>query len=193
MSSSTSSTIAIVHARASTSACGLLRGLTINTVATLTALLTGCSAPAVMPAAPASALLAPAPYAALDIGRGQLFYDAQCGTCHTAQMHWRENSIVNSWVDVVMQVDRWQQNSQQHWGPWEIGDVAAYLNATYYQQPCSIPGCLGRSSAMLDGTSTVANSHQLDTELRSTVHAGACRNRADVLPAELLVPSRRRA
>lgn len=81
--------------------------------------------------------------------RGQLLYEAQCVTCHTTQAHWRDNSIVGSWSDLLAQVQRWQDNTGQHWSASEIGDVAAYLNATYYKMPCSAPGCQGKSTAAL--------------------------------------------
>lgn len=116
--------------------------------ALLAAALSGCTNLDATPSPKRAATDAAIPYAALDTGRGKLFYDAQCVTCHTAEVHWRDNSIVQSWVDVVVQVDRWQQNTGQQWGTSEIGDVAAYLNAIYYKQPCTIPGCLGQSSVM---------------------------------------------
>ncbi len=116
--------------------------------ATLAAVLSGCTTLKPISSLPTAATVEPAatPYAALDISRGKLFYDAQCGSCHTAEVHWRDASIVSSWIDIVVQVERWQQNTGQQWGSSEIGDVAAYLNSVYYKQPCSIPGCLGQSS-----------------------------------------------
>ncbi|MDP9141207.1 MAG: cytochrome c [Pseudomonadota bacterium] len=85
----------------------------------------------------------------LDIQRGQSLYETQCVTCHTTQAHWRNNSIVGSWSDVLVQVQRWQANTGLRWGPSEVGDVAAYLNAIYYKMPCSTPGCQGQSAAAL--------------------------------------------
>ncbi len=129
---------------------------TLAVTVLLAAALGGCTtinAPA-LPASDGSD--AALPYAALDTARGKLFYDAQCVTCHTAEVHWRDNSIVHSWIDVVMQVDRWQQNTGQQWGASEVGDVAAYLNAIYYKQPCTIPGCLGQSSVMNEGDHRLA-------------------------------------
>lgn len=85
----------------------------------------------------------------LDMERGRLLYDTACVACHTTEAHWRDSSIVGSWGDVVVQVERWQKSAGQQWGASEIGDVAAYLNAVYYKMPCSPPGCQGKSSATL--------------------------------------------
>lgn len=71
-------------------------------------------------------------------------------TCHTTQAHWRDNSIVGSWSDVLAQVQRWQHNTGLHWNPLEVGDVAAYLNAIYYKMPCPTPGCQGTSTTALN-------------------------------------------
>ena len=129
----------------------------IVVAAMLAAALAGCTTIKPISSGPAAAEQAAPRYAALDIGRGKLFYDAQCVTCHTAEVHWRDKSIVSSWVDIVVQVDRWQQNTGQQWGSSEVGDVAAYLNSVYYKQPCSIPGCLGQSSVKLQGGVLLAN------------------------------------
>jgi len=134
-----------------------IRAITLVMPALLAAALGGCTSLDATPSPTKAATDAASPYAALDTGRGKLFYDAQCVTCHTAEVHWRDNSIVQSWIDVVVQVDRWQQNTGQQWGTSEIGDVAAYLNAIYYKQPCTIPGCLGQSSVM----------HERDRKLES--------------------------
>lgn len=95
------------------------------------------------------AIESPPAQVALDMQRGQLLYDAQCVSCHTTEMHWRDKSIVSSWSDVLAQVSRWQDNIGQQWSPSDIGDVSAYLNATYYKVPCSLPGCQGPSTAGL--------------------------------------------
>lgn len=99
--------------------------------------------------APASAIDPPQAMVVLDMQRGQSLYEAGCVTCHTTQAHWRNNSIVGSWSDVLVQVQRWQDNTGQKWSESDIGDVAAYLNAIYYKMPCSTPGCQGKSTAAL--------------------------------------------
>ena len=98
------------------------------------ALLAGC-APASRPGFPERA--------AADMIRGGELYRAYCNACHTAQIHWREKSLVHSWNDLRYQVSRWQRNSGQNWNREEIEDVAAYLNQLFYQAPCPVPGCGG--------------------------------------------------
>lgn len=107
--------------------------------------------------APTNTIDPPPAALVLDIQRGQLLYDAQCVTCHTTQMHWRDESIVGSWSDLLVQVDRWQENAGQQWRPAEIGDVAAYLNVVYYKMACSVPGCQGQTSAAIRTRMSVAD------------------------------------
>lgn len=104
----------------------------------------GCAQPAVQEAA-----VEPSPSTSrpLDVTRGQLLYDTYCIACHTAQVHWRDHTVVGSWSDLLMQVDRWQRNSGQAWSASEIEDVAAYLNALYYRMPCAPLACRGQSTA----------------------------------------------
>ena len=78
-----------------------------------------------------------------DIARGGELYRTYCGACHTAQVHWREKSLVKSWNDLRYQVARWQRNAGQNWSREEIDDVAAYLNRVFYETPCPVPGCGG--------------------------------------------------
>lgn len=78
-----------------------------------------------------------------DAARGRLLYESACSTCHTAQQHWREKRFVDSWRELVYQVDRWQAVAHRSWGEAEINDVAAYLNERFYKLPCSLPGCRG--------------------------------------------------
>lgn len=107
----------------------------------------GCGAPASKPEWPERA--------AADMLRGGELYRLHCIACHTAQVHWRERSLVRSWNDLRYQVSRWQTLSRQDWGPDEIEDVAAYLNRLFYQTPCPVPGCGGPSSGR-DGERQVA-------------------------------------
>lgn len=95
----------------------------------------------------------------LDEQRGKLLYDTHCVACHTTQVHWRDKSIVGSWTDLLVQVERWQKNAGQQWGPPEIGDVAAYLNTLYYKMPCSVPGCRGEATAAFDQGLKLARDH----------------------------------
>ena len=100
--------------------------------------LAGCGAPAPQPEFP--------PRAAADMMRGGDLYRAYCIACHTAQVHWREKSVVRPWNDLRYQVSRWQRTAGQNWSREEIEDVAAYLNRLFYQAPCPVPGCGGPSA-----------------------------------------------
>jgi mono/diheme cytochrome c family protein len=68
-----------------------------------------------------------------DAARGRLLYETHCVACHTTEAHWREKHLVKNQGDLVYQVTRWQKNAGQNWSSEEIGDVAAYLNATFYK------------------------------------------------------------
>jgi len=106
------------------------------------AFLAGCGAPPPKPESPARA--------AADMMRGGELYRAYCIACHTAQVHWRDKSLVRSWNDLRYQVTRWQRVGGQNWSLEEIEDVSAYLNQLFYQAPCPLPGC-GGPSAMRHG------------------------------------------
>jgi mono/diheme cytochrome c family protein len=81
--------------------------------------------------------------ASADAARGRLLYEGACSTCHTTQPHWREKRFVDSWRELVLQVDRWQRVAHQSWSAAEINDVAAFLNERFYKLPCPLPGCRG--------------------------------------------------
>ena len=102
------------------------------------AFLAGCGASASRPEFPERA--------AADMMRGGELYRAHCSACHTAQVHWREKSLVRSWNDLRYQVSRWQRLAGQNWSREEIEDVAAYLNRLFYQAPCPVQGCGGPSA-----------------------------------------------
>ncbi len=96
------------------------------------ALLAGCGAP--------SGKSEPA---AADMLRGGELYGTYCIACHTAQVHWRDKRLVQSWGDLRYQVSRWQKVAGQNWSEEEINDVAAYLNGLFYGVPCPLVGCRG--------------------------------------------------
>src|SRR6476660_4375341 len=102
------------------------------------ALLAGCGATASPPKLPQRV--------AADMMRGGELYRTYCSACHTAQVHWREKSLVHSWNELRYQVSRWQRNAGQNWSREEIEDVAAYLNQIFYRTPCTVPGCGGPSA-----------------------------------------------
>ncbi len=86
--------------------------------------------------------------AAPDAQRGRLLYDTHCSACHTAQAHWRDRHVVQSWSQLIGEVARWEKSSGQNWSDAEIGDVAAYLNSLYYRLPCPSGGCQGPRAAL---------------------------------------------
>ena len=123
------------------------RSLTVAGIVYVALALGGCSSPALVkiPGTQAEARLP-----IQDVARGRLLYETHCVACHDREIHWRDHSIVGSWSDLVVQVDRWQTNAGQHWQPSEIGDVAAYLNVRYYRLPCPVTGCSGDATARLE-------------------------------------------
>ena len=75
-------------------------------------------------------LLAPAAHAQ---SRGELLYSAHCVTCHTAQMHWRDNRVATDWSSLKAQVQRWQGNAGLAWNNADVVDVTRYLNSSIYK------------------------------------------------------------
>ena len=65
--------------------------------------------------------------------RGQLLYSTHCLTCHTSQVHWREQKKVTDWSSLVTQVRHWQAIAGLGWSDEEINDVAHYLNVMFYE------------------------------------------------------------
>jgi hypothetical protein len=67
--------------------------------------------------------------------RGELLYDTHCVTCHTTQIHWRNERLAFDWDSLKFQVRRWQGNTGLAWSEADITDVSRYLNETIYQYP----------------------------------------------------------
>lgn len=67
--------------------------------------------------------------------RGQLLYTTHCITCHTSEMHWRNNRQALDWESLKSQVRLWQGNTGLQWNEADIAEVAGYLNDTIYQYP----------------------------------------------------------
>jgi mono/diheme cytochrome c family protein len=67
--------------------------------------------------------------------RGELLYSTHCVTCHTTQMHWRNDRQAFDWDSLKFQVRRWQGNAGLAWNDADIAEVARYLNETIYQYP----------------------------------------------------------
>lgn len=64
--------------------------------------------------------------------RGELLYTAHCLTCHTSEIHWREQKLATGWSSLKALVRRWQASIGLAWSEEEIMDVVRYLNAAYY-------------------------------------------------------------
>jgi mono/diheme cytochrome c family protein len=67
--------------------------------------------------------------------RGQMLYATHCISCHTTQMHWRNDRQAHDWDSLKMQVRRWQGNASLQWGEADIAEVARHLNDTIYHFP----------------------------------------------------------
>ncbi len=90
-----------------------------------------------------SSFVASQPYAQtpaqskLEESRGALLYNTHCISCHTTQMHWRNNKQAFDWGSLKVQVRRWQANAGLQWGEADIDEVSRYLNETIYRYPTS--------------------------------------------------------
>jgi hypothetical protein len=67
--------------------------------------------------------------------RGDLLYNTYCLSCHTMQVHWRNDKKAYDWDSLTYQVRRWQGNTGLDWSESDIMDVARYLNVTIYRYP----------------------------------------------------------
>ena len=67
--------------------------------------------------------------------RGQLLYNTHCISCHTTQMHWRNDKKAYDWDSLKEQVRRWQSNASLQWADGDITEVARHLNDTIYKYP----------------------------------------------------------
>jgi mono/diheme cytochrome c family protein len=67
--------------------------------------------------------------------RGQLLYTTHCISCHTTQMHWRDDRLAWNWDTLKTQVRRWQGNAGLQWGDADIAEVARHLNDSIYHFP----------------------------------------------------------
>ncbi len=68
-------------------------------------------------------------------GRGELLYSTHCVSCHTSQVHWRDDKLATDWATLRMQVLRWQGNTGLAWSDDDIAAVTRYLNDLYYRFP----------------------------------------------------------
>ena len=64
--------------------------------------------------------------------RGELLHSTHCVTCHTTQMHWRNDRQAFDWESLKLQVRRWQGNAGLTWNDADIAEVSRYLNEMIY-------------------------------------------------------------
>lgn len=81
------------------------------------------------PAAPAAPAAPPT--------RGRLLYETHCVACHTTQMHWRDQRIVQDWDGLLAQVRAWQARANLNWPDADIEAVARHLNDHIYKLPAA--------------------------------------------------------
>jgi hypothetical protein len=67
--------------------------------------------------------------------RGQLLYETHCISCHSTQMHWRDQRLARDWGTLKFQVRRFQDISGLGWNDDDVDAVARYLNDTIYRYP----------------------------------------------------------
>ena len=80
--------------------------------------------------------------------RGELLYSTHCVTCHTAQMHWRNDRQAFDWDSLKFQVRRWQRNAGLAWNDSDIAEVSRYLNEAiyHYAQPNDRVGLVSKGT-----------------------------------------------
>jgi hypothetical protein len=88
----------------------------------------------------ATALMAAHAAATAQVGdtavtRGSLLYQNHCATCHTVQMHWREQRQARDWNSLRALVRQWQGEARLSWNDSDIEAVTRHLNETIYRFP----------------------------------------------------------
>jgi hypothetical protein len=84
--------------------------------------------------------------------RGELLYTTHCISCHTQQMHWRDNRTATDWPSLLVQVRRWQGEASLAWNEVDILEVARFLNETIYcfeQTPAQLSWSVGATGPSL--------------------------------------------
>jgi mono/diheme cytochrome c family protein len=85
--------------------------------------------------------------------RGELLYTTHCISCHSEQMHWRDQRAARDWSSLAYQVRRWQAAASLGWTEADILEVARHLNDSIYRfTPTPEP----RSSVWPGGVANVA-------------------------------------
>lgn len=69
------------------------------------------------------------------VSKGELLYTTHCVTCHTTQMHWRDERKATDWSSLKAEVRRWQGTAGLTWSDEDVTEVARHLNDTIYKYP----------------------------------------------------------
>jgi mono/diheme cytochrome c family protein len=69
---------------------------------------------------------------AMGQSRGELLYATHCISCHTTELHWRDQRSASNWPALKAQVRRWQDAASLAWSDGDILDVSRYLNESIY-------------------------------------------------------------
>lgn len=77
------------------------------------------------------ALAAPPAYSQ-EPSRGQALYENHCHACHEDWAHTREGRKVGSLNELRRRVAAWSVHAGLGWNDEDIGDVADYLDRTFY-------------------------------------------------------------
>ena len=68
-----------------------------------------------------------------DPERGALLYANHCASCHTTEVHFREQRKSKTLADVRDWVVRWTVELELDWTGEEVDDVARHLNERFYR------------------------------------------------------------
>jgi len=74
-----------------------------------------------------------APALAASIEHGKILYEQHCTGCHDTRVHTRPDRRISSLEALKKQVKRCELNQSLNWPQQDIGDVVAYLDATFYK------------------------------------------------------------
>jgi len=75
------------------------------------------------------------PSPAADLDRGRSLHDTHCVLCHSPSVYTREDRIANNYLEILQQVQRWQDNTKLRWSSYDIDSVAEFLADRYYKVP----------------------------------------------------------
>jgi mono/diheme cytochrome c family protein len=64
--------------------------------------------------------------------RGRLLYDNFCYHCHISEIHYRADTEIRTWAELIRAVTVWQTEMELGWSGEDIADVAGWLDRAYY-------------------------------------------------------------